>query len=342
MGEKVTADAACKEDHVFTRALSEELRTCESKCNSCPTCVGFVHHKDDNKNHCSFHSSDDVDILEKNDWYGKFGPPKEPALTPSDGKSDQDLGMNAPSVTEEEKAASCSSCKAIFYEHYAPGHGDTGATLGTITTISTNENPQWTDIQPGTSSIVIEGDDNCAVVTNADPDYEYIKRGGRSGGTNKDGWFNHPLPTGNDNIVRATLLCASDKSKDDESLEGSAASSGTCTDCQVVFYEHYAPGFGDTGAILGVITMAEITTDLHSPKWVQLTNDQTSSAVLTGDARCRFRTDADTNNRVYARSASSGGGPSGVFNFEMPSGNDVVTKAYMWCAGVQDSRDDEA
>jgi hypothetical protein len=284
--------------------------------------------------------------MDNDDWYSKHGAPAAPAPTPSDNQTDAQVGMNAAPITES--AQSCTSCSATFWEHYAPGYVGsryigsnrfTGRKLGEITTISHYDNPTWTNIAYGTSSIVLTGDDNCRIITDADKGYEYRKEGGRSGGARNDGVYNYPMPTGNDNIRKATVVCASDSSQMDASLRGEVTNA--CTDCQVVFYQHYAPGKGPTGAILGTITMNEITTDLNNPRWVTLRNTGTSSAVMTGDSRCRFKSDRDRTYE-YARSGSSGRGAPGVYNYPMPTGNDVMRKAYMWCADAAESRSDEA
>lgn len=339
VGNLVTQDAHCVVNHIFESSdRARELQWCENKCNACDACEGFVHHMDDNNEHCTFHSSHADEPLDNNDWYGKHAPEPAPETTPSDGKTDLELGMNEEPISDTPDV--CTSCTAVFWEHYAPDYGNTGRVLGRIETISTYDNPTWTNIQYGTSSIVITGHDNCRVITDADEGYEFRKLGGRSGGSTIDGVYNYPLATGNDNINRATVVCASDTSEPDAALDGEAQTD-TCDDCQVVFYEHYAPDHGNTGAILGSISMQDITTDLSNPKWVNLVNRQTSSAVMTGDMRCRFKSDKDTTYE-YARAGSSGGGEPGVYNYPMATGNDVMTKAYMWCAKTTESNSDVA
>ena len=61
-----------------------------------------------------------------------------------------------------------------------------------------------------------------------------------------------------------------------------------------------------------------------------------SSMVMTGESECRVKTHRDTTYE-YARTGSSGGGAEGVYNYPMASGNDVVARAYMWCAGFASS-----
>jgi hypothetical protein len=172
-----------------------------------------------------------------------------------------------------------------------------------------------------------------------------MKKGGRSGGSTEDGVYNFPMPTGNDNINQAYIHCASDeatRSATNTAITACPAQPYTCQECQVTFYEHYAPGDsrGPTGAVLATITMEQLTTDTSNPVWVSIPPGTMSSAVITGEAECRFKTDRDTTYE-YARDGTSGGtgssGLPGVYSFLMPSGNDVVSKAFMWCATVAKS-----
>jgi len=336
------ATGDCAQERSFVSSdLTVELAACETQCGECDDCVGYVHHTSEQT--CSFHASDGIEAVSGDDWYSRHSETPVPAPTPVDSSSDVSLGMDSAPVINN---GPCASCTVKFYAGCAPGYttphpceiyGTYGDPLATLTTVSSHEDPQWTNIPFGTSAIVIEGSDNCRVITDADQCYDFLKKGGRSGGSTVDGVYNYPMPTGNDNINRAYLHCASDDAtENEESTVCQTASS--CTECQVTFYQHWAPGHGDTGATLATITMDKITTDTSQPVWVSMQPGQMSSAVMTGEDACRFKTDRDTTYE-YARGGSSGGGAAGVYNYPMASGNDVVTKAYMWCADVKSSSD---
>lgn len=336
------ATGDCAQERSFVSSdLTVELAACETQCGECDDCVGYVHHTSGKT--CSFHASDGIEAVSGDDWYSRHSETPVPAPTPVDSSSDVSLGMDSEPVINN---GPCTSCTAKFYAGCAPGYttphpceiyGTYGDPLATLTTVSSHEDPQWTNIPFGTSAMVIEGSDNCRVITDADQCYDFLKKGGRSGGSTVDGVYNYPMPTGNDNINKAYLHCASDDATENEASTVCQTAS-SCTECQVTFYQHYAPGHGDTGAVLATITMDKITTDTSQPVWVSIQPGQMSSAVMTGEDACRFKTDRDTTYE-YARGGSSGGGAAGVYNYPMPSGNDVVTKAYMWCADVKSSSD---
>ena len=345
------ASGACASERTFASAdLLVELAACENQCGKCDDCQGYVHHTTTNS--CSFHSMASIEVLTGANWYSRHGETPVPAPTPSDGQTDQDLGMSGPTTPD---VSPCTSCTATFYAGCAPGYstphpceiyGTHGAPLATITTISSHDEPQWENVGFGTSALVISGSDNCRVVTDADKCYDFMKKGGRSGGGTEDGVYNFPMPTGNDNINKAYIHCASDAATMNATNTACQAQPNTCQECQVTFYEHYAPGDsrGPTGAVLATITMDQITTDTSNPVWVSMQPGTMSSAVITGEAECRFKTNVDTTYE-YARSGTSGGpgssGIPGVYSYRMPSGNDVVSKAFMWCASVARSSDSE-
>ena len=337
------ATGACAEERVFESTdLKVELAACEKQCSECDDCVGYVHTGGQT---CTFHASDGIEQVPGDDWYSRHSETPVPAPTPVDSQTDTSLGMDDESIAVSDDP--CASCSVKFYAGCAPGYttphpcqivGTYGDPLATLTTVSSHENPEWTNIPFGTSALVIEGSDNCRVITDADDCYDFMKKGGRSSTSTTDGVYNYPMPTGNDNINKAYLHCASADDVQNEASSVTCKTVSACSECQVTFYQHWAPGHGDTGATLATITMDKITTDTSNPVWVSMQPGQMSSAVMTGEEACRFKTDRDSTYE-YARGGSSGGGAAGVYNFPMPSGNDVVTKAYMWCAATKPSRE---
>jgi hypothetical protein len=330
VGDQVIAEAAC------ASGLSASIQQCEETCNGCDSCVGFVRHKSENR--CTFHTGDDVTESDGHDWYGRHAPAPAPETETADGTTDASIGIaDLPNISN----SACASCTAKLYAHCPPGF-TTGACAGhdvieraTLTTITSHVNPVWVDIPVGDiSGIVVEGDDNCRLVTDADQCYDFDRNTGMSGGSTTPGTYSFPLPIGNDNIHRAYLHCASDTT--DAEKEVVCPTAPSCSNCQAVFYQHWAPGHGDTGSVLATITAAQMTTDLSNPNWINMASGGVSSMVMTGESECRVKTDRDTTYE-YARTGSSGGGAEGVYNYPMASGNDVVARAYMWCADVASS-----
>ena len=330
VGDQVTAEAAC------SAGLSGSIQQCEETCNGCASCVGFVRHKSENR--CTFHTGDDISASDGHDWYGRHAAAPAPETQSADDTTDASVGIvDLPDISN----SACTSCTAKLYAHCPPGF-TTGACEGydvveraTLTTITTHANPVWVDIPVGDiSSIVVEGDDNCRLVTDADRCYDFDRNAGMSGGSTTPGTYSFPLPIGNDNIHRAYLHCAADTT--DAEKEVVCPTAPSCSECQAVFYQHHAPGHGPTGAVLATITAEQMTTDLSNPNWINIAPGGVSSMVMTGESECRLKTDRDTTYE-YARTGSSGGGAEGVYNYPMATGNDVVSRAYMWCASVASS-----
>ena len=322
-------EGACAAKLSFTSTPS----VCEAKCKTCTDCVGFA--VDFAAKTCEFKSDDAIAAFEGLDWFARFG--ETPVPTPNkngDGQTDVSLGITATDYSKEP----CSACKAVFYEHYAPGmpEGGTGAVRATITTISTHAEPKWTNmaVVNDVSSIVITGSRNCRVVVDVDQCYNYAKTGS-SGGAEHGGVYNYPMPTGNDNIAKAYVFCASDTTVEAEAIRCPTAP--VCENCVATFWQHYAPGYGPTGAVSGSIGMSQITRNTNSPVWVSMVRaNDASSITVTGSAECRVRT--NVGSYEYSPMGTSGGSVNaGVYNYPMPTGNDNIYQAYMYCSAQAES-----
>ena len=89
-----------------------------------------------------------------------------------------------------------------------------------------------------------------------------------------------------------------------------------------------APGHGTTGSSLGRITRIS---SQSSPSWTSVSGG-TSSLTLSGDSGCRLVTNANAAYS-YTRSGGSGGATGGVYNYPLPTGNDNINRAYIYCEG---------